>query len=714
MDENILKKICSKAKLDRDKGFEDITNFLNEAEDAAIPELEKKFADMLSDSTAEWETKHGALMGAKALIKHGRSSEDFSQMLISKVGDVLGSLCAKFGPDIYITVKANVLEGIATNLERDPFTDSVISEQDETERLIEKLSSSPRGEKCIIEGLGQAFNPFVDQDLLDLIFRALTHTNRFVRETGYYVCSSLVACGCVQEGSESALLDEDNAILKFGHQFADYLGRGLADNWSQVRLASSVATRKFLQSLPSDEARHQFFPVLLPRMCLNRYYVAEGVRIYSQDTWKLVAGTEGKQLVEKYIQQVVDYYIEATEADNHAVSKEVVQSEIPRLLDALLVCFSDDSWPVRDAACVACGNFVLCFPEDSRSSLPALYPLFFSNLQDNIPSVRQGAALALANVVKAYGEECFNEIYQKVKEGLAGVEKQPENAEKYSSLDKGPATYGVAKKLRDNDQDLHTDRQMYSCGSLAPKMGRGKREGGCMDHKFRKDPEPWELADGCINVVAELAQLQKFAAKVAELLPLVVKAVSFEHYTHHLHMKETLCQRLPHIATGLGKRYFKMYLEIFFDAIFTSLGCDNALTSTAAHNCLSELAKFLGPSILKGRIEQYNPRYLERLPPDIDHPGMMSGHAPMMGARPPPLAMGSHHPPPFSGLSPTAFPGASFPFPGPPGGGAPGFPPQGSDTTVFPRAGLGLSNSPGSRNGNMPQQDEGAVISWLL
>ena len=94
------------------------------------------------------------------------------------------------------------------------------------------------------------------------------------------------------------------------------------------------------------------------------------------------------------------------------------------------------------------------------------------------------------------GEECFDEIVKKVKEGLAGVKDQPETAEKYSSLEKGPATYGVVKKLRDNDMELHTDRQMYSCGSLAPKMGRGPREGGCMDHKFRKDPEPWELGDG--------------------------------------------------------------------------------------------------------------------------------------------------------------------------------------------------------------------------
>ena len=34
--------------------------------------------------------------------------------------------------------------------------------------------------------------------------------------------------------------------------------------------------------------------------------------------------------------------------------------------------------------------------------MAALYPLFFENLHDNIPSVREGAAIALANVVQAY------------------------------------------------------------------------------------------------------------------------------------------------------------------------------------------------------------------------------------------------------------------------------------------------------------------------
>ena len=34
---------------------------------------------------------------------------------------------------------------------------------------------------------------------------------------------------------------------------------------------------------------------------LYRHYVAEGVRLYSQETWKLVTEMKGIHLVEKYI-----------------------------------------------------------------------------------------------------------------------------------------------------------------------------------------------------------------------------------------------------------------------------------------------------------------------------------------------------------------------------------------------------------------------------
>ena len=48
--------------------------------------------------------------------------------------------------------------------------------------------------------------------------------------------------------------------------------------------------------------------------------------------------------------------------------------------------------------------------------------------------------------------------------------------------------------------------QMYSCGSLAPKMHAGKRGGGCMDHQFRQPSEPWMLTDGFVVELLPLYQ----------------------------------------------------------------------------------------------------------------------------------------------------------------------------------------------------------------
>ena len=56
------------------------------------------------------------------------------------------------------------------------------------------------------------------------------------------------------------------------------------------------------------------------------------------------------------------------------------------------------------AACLACGNFISCFPEESRTFMDELFPLFLKNLEDSIPSVRQGGAVAIASIFKAYGK----------------------------------------------------------------------------------------------------------------------------------------------------------------------------------------------------------------------------------------------------------------------------------------------------------------------
>ncbi len=206
-------------------------------------------------------------------------------------------------------------------------------------------------------------------------------------------------------------------------------------------------------------------------------------------------GDRGIFYVEKYLDEVFGYYSSCAEADNHAVREAAchcvaelatkldrgpdsrLRSKSDELLSVLLRCFSDDSWPVRDAACLASGRILAAFPDKCAPTLPRLVPLMVGNLKDPISSVRQGAALSLASAAKTFPAERLEASVALVREGLRGLKEQPEESLRYGDLSTGPADFGVAKRARDNDPDLHENQQMYSCGSLAPKMGRG---GACL------------------------------------------------------------------------------------------------------------------------------------------------------------------------------------------------------------------------------------------
>ena len=641
-----FKLLCSHEKLNRDKGYAMLQSKLSSFGDndvAALNALQEKALSALQmpDDATKWETKFGSLQAAKLMIESSKASASFQNEIKElsldlighdefrvriATGEVLGALCKHVSPNVYTFCEAKLVQSIKVNLERQipPDVNEDYESLKDAKDIFHDtagwkcLETSMKGLKSVIEGCQEFFLQFLNQELLDLIFETLKHTNRFVRETGYYVCSALVRYG-VRSSAQCT-----DRVKDFGYQLAAHLKDGLSDNWSQVRMAASVATREFFHDIAEGD-RDQYYALLLPPMCLNRYYLAEGVRLFNQETWKQVVGEHGKDLVGKYVKEIVSFYILQTLSDNHAVREaachcmaelaskihsSIVIPHVPQLLGALIVCFKDESWPVRDTACVACGSFVKSFPEESKSSMEELYPLFFTNLSDPIPSVRQGAAIALANIADAYGDEATEMIFDTVKNGLALVETQKDNADRFHSLEKGPTTYGVAKRIRAEDESLHTNQQMYSCGSLAPKMNRG---GGCSNHSFKRDSQPWEMTDGCFYAVAELAKVKCALKPATNCLPLIAKAAGFRHYNQHFHLLETLCCQLPLIAERIGKRTFKMYLELFLDSIFDALRSDNQLTSTAAHDCLVKLADLLGHNIFRGRVENYHPHYVQEL-----------------------------------------------------------------------------------------------------
>ncbi|TRY75172.1 hypothetical protein TCAL_14582 [Tigriopus californicus] len=671
--DQIWELLTHHSKLERDKGQARLEEMLVSQKtgplDRDLRATCESFITAMNDE-CPWESKLGLLLASKALVRQtNNSSVDESRHFVELLtescvsllaekeevrvrglaAEVLGEMCHQFGPEIYLQVRERVLEIIQSNLERETdrlkldesshFKDAHDGSSDDedvrstvssnAEEIFhdtagwKNLESSMNCLEYMVEGCGSGFLPYITPDLVELIVTSLKHTNRFVRETGYNTLTSFLRTGKLSV-MEGPVLQE-----KVAAQFAKHIAIGLADNWSQVRLAASVACRELFLSISDDEAKKEaFYPILLPRLCLNRYYMAEGVKLYNQQTWKLTVGDQGRVLVEKHIQEVINYYVMCTLADNHAVreaaclcigelavkiSRPILLPHVKSLVEVFCECFQDHSWPVRDTACVASGNFIRMYPTECQDKISILMPMFLGNLKDPISSVRQGAALSLANVLQAYPEVMFDPIKEILIDGFAGLSDQPEESQRYQNLSSENATFGVVKKLRDNDVELHENQPMYSCGSLAPKMGRGGTSGGCSSAMFKKNPEPWEFADGCVHLFTELTSLADFHAKLHPLVSKISQACYKRHYTLHLSFIETVLKRLPDMAERLGKRYFKPYLEDFMDPIFYAFGSENALARVAAEHCLAYLSQWLGPNILRGRVEQVDPKYLELL-----------------------------------------------------------------------------------------------------
>ena len=97
-------------------------------------------------------------------------------------------------------------------------------------------------------------------------------------------------------------------------------------------------------------------------------------------------------------------------------------------------CFKDESWPVRDAACIACGSFVAAFPEESQPKYEELLNLWIAHLSDNIFTVRQHSALALAKVyqgAKQYREDLFTKFSAYLDTNLLKAKEQKSQSESF-------------------------------------------------------------------------------------------------------------------------------------------------------------------------------------------------------------------------------------------------------------------------------------------
>ncbi len=357
-----------------------------------------------------------------------------------------------------------------------------------------------------VQGIGR---PFIDKGYWSPVLMKFTclgaskHLNRHVRESSFGLIDTVIH---EMSGQQDQKGDDGvkGSFLEVMKKFSEAIASGLADNWSQVRFAASVANRTFLGSLRQSDREERYF-LLLPCMCLNRHYLAEGVKLYSQETWRIFLGSDGVEAVTRHIVSVVDYYVKVAEADNHVVreaachsitelclriSKDALSPHVPKLLSTLLICFKDESWPVRDAACLTTGHLASSYQNECATHKEQLYTLWFKHLSEPIWTVREDSAETLALVCRTYGDDALQRCRAWIRVNLPKAQTQPPQRPEEALADQ-------------NNISLHTDRQRYSCGSLAPKL----RKGGCSDCVISRPASPWEYTDGALYLLRRLCEV---------------------------------------------------------------------------------------------------------------------------------------------------------------------------------------------------------------
>ncbi|OQS01369.1 hypothetical protein ACHHYP_01181 [Achlya hypogyna] len=555
------------------------------------------------------------------------------------VGKALGTLAGHIGIGLYRDFHADLMEIVECNITRSPEFEEVNEEEyfayfDTSIPLASPLSTpkSPHRlddisgfkslETClltfkyIVHGLGAAFLEELParnfQFLTTIVLRSVRHGNRHVRNVGFETIYAL---------SKSVLPTGYLTAHPFvGETITDCLVRGLQDPWSEVRLTASQAARAFVNLCTPDE-RTAYYPKLIPRMALNRHYVAEGVKQYSRDTWTKLLGAEGRNVVAKYAAECVACYIDAADADNPFVREaacvcigelaarvdaNAIRPFVAELLLACRVTLQDDVFTVSDAACSASSHVVLAFPKESRSCVDKLIKWWTIHLSDDVWSVRENAAIALGTCARAYASEdpaLLDAIVNIATASLAKAKEQP------------PMTQAAYEALI-KAETAHMGKQRFSCCSFEPRQMKRQLH-DCDDHDAGH--APWAHTDGAIYLVRELCDVPATQARAIALFPHLADAAILRHFPQTAVLQETLWKQLPAMGQSLGKQVFKRHIELFFDPLAMTLQGTHRLARFAAVDCVKQLSTLIGPSIFRGRLEA-NDLWLQHIAPHMDAP----------------------------------------------------------------------------------------------
>jgi hypothetical protein len=314
----------------------------------------------------------------------------------------------------------------------------------------------------------QKMDSLLLQKLVGIVKKCCNHTNRFAREQSQLCCQQLIRLS-----HASGEFDDHKAV------FCDLLCSGMMDNWSQVRYAALQSSRALVRVYTQNDKLNSLQPSLVGQILINRHFVAEGVRRYAQETWRLMFGSSGgiKFLVDR-LPEILQQMSTASESPNQSVREAVIslvyeivyrvalvnpqsigESGLGMVLSICVNACEDESWPVREVA----ARSVRCLYGPLLDKLPGsrvrlledktteLINIIFGDVFDAMKVLRESASEAVAVLVGLHMSKSGHEdsVSSDVNRILAS---------KFSSW--------KSHSHHKHTEQSHENRPMYSCGTL--------------------------------------------------------------------------------------------------------------------------------------------------------------------------------------------------------------------------------------------------------
>ena len=403
--------------------------------------------------------------------------------------EIVGILSIRQGTRIFDLLSDYLMYSFQRLLERTESTREVVLGDEKDVALDDttgwkSLETSFRTYISLIRGCGSVLiaENKVSEDVFNIyITQTSTHINRYIREACYefiivvlelfhdyhYNRNKFLENGFPANMKvEVGLRKDDDAVHKpnhdrnnycnefylswdmpIAHIILDALSIGLDDNWGQVRHVAIRATRAYLFAFSTRELEiTPIYSILLPRILLNRFYVAEGIKLYAQETWRLITRpsqivpgrevqialpaseqTEIRSQIEGMLEEsVVKSQSEITspsslikESDSKSMMEHspnpgvrIIIRILPDLVSYYISKSRTTNHMISEAACYGLSEIISRIPPTTMEAyVPSILSCLYSCSCDDSWPIRDAGSVALATTVSHFPAHALTNIH---------------------------------------------------------------------------------------------------------------------------------------------------------------------------------------------------------------------------------------------------------------------------------------------------------------